>query len=812
MARLPSGKVTFLFTDIEGSTQLLDALGEADYETALADHRAKLRNAFARHGGVEVDTQGDAFFYAFADAREAVAASSEAQTALAQGPIKLRIGLHTGEPRLTAEGYVGREVHRGARIAAAGHGGQVLLSKQTRELIDAPAMDLGEHRLRDFAEPVWIYQLGTERFPPLKTISNTNLPRPASSFVGREKEVADIRRMLGDGVRMLTLTGPGGTGKTRLAIEAATELVPAHRNGVFWVGLAALRDSGLVSAEIGRTIGAKDGLAEHIGDRETLLLLDNFEQVIEASPELPALLSACPNVRLLVTSRERLRVQGEVEYAVPPLAEQEAVELFSARADTAADASSIELCRRLDNLPLAVELAAARASVLTPSQILERLSTRLDVLKGGRDAEARQRTLRATIEWSHELLTDDEQTLFSRLSVFRGGCSLKAAEAVVEAELDTLQSLVDKSLLRRNGDRFWMLETIRDYALERLMDSGDADAIRGRHAEHFLALAEEAEPRLHESSEWVDRLGRDHDNIRAALDFLQAGADTAVALRFAGALTYFWYLGGQLREGRDRLESILTTDERRTATRAKALNSAAWMLVEGGDAATGARRAEEALAIYRALGDRRGIAEALLELGVATSETGKPALAVALLEESVERFEELGSDQDVLLAVRNLAGVYHDAGDLRRAGALHERNLVRAREIRDVRTEAMSLGQLAMIAVDEGRVAEAIPMLRAQIRLWRDLGQKLPLAISLCRLALAIAVAGDARTAARLLSASHALLDDQLPGTTEVAKINNRTLQAAHAQLDEADFAEAWESGRRLTADEAVALAMGIAA
>jgi class 3 adenylate cyclase len=381
---LPIGTVTFLFTDVEGSTKLIDKLGEERYSDALAEHRRLFREAFARHGGVEVDTQGDAFFYVFACAKDAVAAAGEAQAALADGPITVRIGLHTGEPRVTGEGYVGREVHRAARIAACAHGGQVVLSKETRELVAAEVTDLGEHRVKDFAEPVWLFQVGDERFPPLKTISNTNLPRPASSFVGREREVGEVVALLENGARLVTLSGPGGSGKTRLAIEAAAELVPDFRNGVLWVGLAAVRDPALVSETIAQSLGAKGGLAEHLDERELLLLLDNFEQVVGAAAELSPLLEACPNLRVLVTSRELLRIRGEVEYAVPPLAEPEAIELFCARARMEADETIAELCRRLDDLPLAVELAAARTSVLSPSQILERLAQRLDLIAQGR--------------------------------------------------------------------------------------------------------------------------------------------------------------------------------------------------------------------------------------------------------------------------------------------------------------------------------------------------------------------------------------------------------------------------------------------
>jgi hypothetical protein len=363
MRELPRGTVTLLFTDIEGSTRLLQELGDG-YADALAEHRRLLREAFAAHGGVEVDTQGDAFFYAFDAPAAAVEAARRAQEALAGGPVQVRMGLHTGEPGAMEEGYVGLDVHLGARVAAAAHGGQVLLSQATRDLIEGPVLDLGEHRLKDFSEPVWMFQLGEESFPPLKTMSNNNLPRPASSFVGRERERAEIASLLRRNARLLTLSGPGGSGKTRLAIEAAADVVPEFKNGVFWVALAPLRDPALVVETIAQKLGAKDGLAEHVGERELLLLLDNLEQVVEVAPELASLLESCPNLCLLVTSRELLRVRGEVEYPVAPLAERDAVELFCERSRLSADKTIAELCRRLDQLPLAVELAAARTRAL----------------------------------------------------------------------------------------------------------------------------------------------------------------------------------------------------------------------------------------------------------------------------------------------------------------------------------------------------------------------------------------------------------------------------------------------------------------
>ncbi|MGH2572460.1 MAG: ATP-binding protein, partial [Actinomycetota bacterium] len=757
---LPSGTVTFLFTDIEGSTRLLHELGAEAYAQALAEHRRVLREAFARHGGVEVDTQGDAFFVVFPTAPGALEAAQAAQEALAQGQIRVRMGLHTGTPHLTEEGYVGQDVHIGARIAAAGHGGQVLLSKETRELAHAPVTDLGEHRLKDFEGQVWIFQLGRERFPPLKTISNTNLPRPASSFVGREKEVEEVASLLNDGARLLTLTGPGGSGKTRLAIEAAAELVPEFKAGVFWVGLAPLRDPAVVTDTIAQTLGAKDGLAEHIGERELLLLLDNLEQVIQAASEVASLVEACPNLKLLVTSRELLRVRGEVEYPVLPLAEPEAVDLFCARAGAEPDGTVQELCRALDNLPLALELAAARASVLSPRQILERLSQRLDLLKGGRDADPRQQTLRATIEWSYELLSPEEQRLFARFSVFAGGCTLEAAEEVAEADLDTLQSLVDKSLLRYTDERFWMLETIREYAAERLEVSREAEELRRRHAERFLALAEEAEPNLRGSpGKWLDRLEREHDNLRAALDRLQASGESELLLRLAGALSRFWYMRGHLAEGRRRLGSALRTDRHPTAARAKALVGAAVIAVEGADAATARDRAEEALALHRKLGDAWGTAYSGFMLGQAALAGSDMQGARQLFEESVRRFSELGDEHSILLSTLNLARAYDGLGDNERARSLHEENLRRARALHNERIEAMTLGPLGMYAFEEGRIEDALSMLKESLRMLRDLGEIRLIPWNLCRFAAAVA-SERAETAAWLLASSESLFTE----------------------------------------------------
>ena len=549
---LPAGTVTFVFTDIEGSTRMLAELGSDRYGDLLSRHHSVCREAWAAHGGVEVETAGDAFFVAFPTASGALRAASEVQAALPELGLHVRIGVHTGEVTVGETGYVGLEVHRAARIAAAAHGGQVVVSASTAALTrHADLVGLGEHRLKDIDEPVAIYQLGDGDFPPLKTISNTNLPRPTSSFVGRGHELREVLARFGRGARLVTLTGPGGSGKTRLALEAAATLVTHYNAGVFWVGLAALRDPDLVLSSIAQALGVKEGLPAHIADRQLLLLLDNLEQVIEAAPQLSELLGACPKLALLVTSRELLRIDGEVEFQVPPLAEPDAIALFCARAQDEPGDAVRELCARLDHLPLAVELAAARTRVLSAPQILDRLSERLDLLKAGRDADPRQQTLRATIEWSYDLLSNEEQRLFRAFSVFAGGCTLNAAEEIAGADVDALQSLVEKSLLRFTDERYWMLETIRHYAGERLRESGEAEVIELRHGGFFLELAtSHASGRGHVvESGAVRRIAPERDNLRTAIDAAVARNDLSFVAEALGLLWPVLLSTGNAHEG-----------------------------------------------------------------------------------------------------------------------------------------------------------------------------------------------------------------------------------------------------------------------
>jgi predicted ATPase/class 3 adenylate cyclase len=808
--QLPAGTVTFLFTDVAGSTRLLQELGAEAYGDALLQHRKLLRDAFGEHGGVEVDTQGDAFFVAFPSAPGALAAAARGQEELETGPIRVRMGLHTGTPHLTSEGYVGVDVHRAARIAAAGHGGQVLVSESTAALVRnaAALVDLGEHRLKDLSAPERIYQLGAGEFPPLKTLYRTNLPVPVTAFVGREHEVAQVASILSDESRLVTLTGPGGTGKTRLALQSAAALADVHPDGVWWVPLATLRDPELVLDTAAQAVGAKEDLAAHVGDQRMLVLLDNFEQLVEAAPRLPELLTACPNVRLLVTSRELLRVQGEVGYEVPPLADPEAVELFCTRARVEPDQTVAGLCRRLDNLPLAVELAAARTSVLTPAQIVERLGGRLDLLKGGRDADPRQQTLRATIEWSYDLLDDEEKELFARLAIFRGGCTLEAAEAVAGADLDILQSLVDKSLVRHTGERFWMLETIREYALELL----DEEDLANRHADYYLALAEKAfretiGPRPAES---LDRLEADHDNLRAALSRLETAGETQRALRLAGVLYGFWQVRGHFTEGQRRLETVLSADDSPTAARARALLG--WVVLRSGDvpAADAYAPAEEALRIYEGLGDAWGVARAHWNLGGIACDQRDWTRALDLFEKAREEFRAAGDEHHYLALTRGVAWVNEELGNIGRYRELVEEYLAGARAIGDERLEARGVGARAAWAIEEGRLADASRDMRRSFEIDRGLGFSLFIGVDLVRFAAILVRRGEAAEAAQIAGCADRVVEET--GAVRESWMETErtdTLALIRARLDEQEFAHAFELGRTLSVDEAAELALG---
>jgi predicted ATPase len=811
---LPSGTVTFLFTDVEGSTKLLHELGADAYAEALAEHRRIVRQACTAHGGVEVDTQGDAFFIAFATAPDALDAASATLAGLGAGPVRVRVGIHTGTPHLDEEGYVGVDVHRAARIAACGHGGQVLVSAATAALTGMDGLrDLGEHRLKDLSAPERLYQLGESEFPPLNSLYRTNLPVPATPFLGREHELGEVLGLLAES-RLLTLTGPGGTGKTRLGLQAAAEASDMYPDGVFWVPLAPLRDADLVLETAGQAVGATDGFAEHVADRSLLLLLDNFEHVVEAANELAELLGSCPNLQLLVTSRELLRVPAEQAYPVPPLEPQDGVDLFIARAH-AVDPAFVTspavpaLCARLEQLPLALELAAARVRVLPPEQLVDRLSQRLDLLRAGRGVDPRQQTLRATIEWSHGLLSEDEQRLFARLAVFRGGCTLESAEAVCDAELDTLEALVDKSLVRvRDQGRFWMLETIREFAGERLAASGEEAGLRERHAAHFRDLGAESAPHtLRHDRAWGDRLEVELDNIRAALDHFEERGEWQFALRLAAALVEFWGARAHIAEGLQRLETALAADGQPTAARAEALHAAADLAYGVGAIELSRNRAKAAIELARQLGDVWVEAGAVGVIGSIVQSEGDGRRARELWQESARLYRESGDESNALFEDRLVAWMHATLGERERALALYESTLERARALGDEYAQAACLDGLGSQAIKERRFEEAAQMFLEAYDLYDRHDDRYRIPISVSRFAWVLAGSGHPAEAAQILAAAEAELERIGARPGWVAASNDETRSTVLEQLGDEAFAEAWRGGEKLTPEAAAELA-----
>jgi predicted ATPase/class 3 adenylate cyclase len=806
----PTGTVTFLFTDVEGSTRLLHELGTESYAEALAEHRRVIRDACTRYRGVEVDTQGDAFFLAFPTAPGALAAAGEMTAALTYRQIQVRIGLHTGTPLLTEEGYVGGDVHRAARIAASGHGGQVLVSSSTAPLVEDELTDLGEHRFKDLGAPERIYQLGVGEFPALKSLYRTNLPVPATPFLGRERELVEVVGLL-DGTRLLTLTGPGGMGKTRLASQAAGVASDRYPDGVWWIPLAPLRDPALVLETAAQVVGSKSGLAESVADKAMLLLFDNFEQVVEAAADLASLLASCPNLDLLVTSREPLHVTGEQEYQVPPLAHEEGVSFFLARAravepDFQADEAVPEVCRRLDDLPLALELAAARVKALSSTQILERLEQRLPLLTGGaRDLPERQRTLRATIEWSHELLTPEEQQLFSRLAVFVGGCTLEAAEEVAEAELDTLHSLVDKSLVRHTGDRYWMLETIREYAGERLRASGDLEVTERRHAQHFLALAVSANLSLGTPGEQrFDLAISEEGNLRAALGWALAHDETEFGLELAVALDDFWYTNHP-QEGARWFASLLGVE----ASAPTALLLRASMGYGNAcrafdtDGATALYR--DALALARELGDERAVAMMFLELAMLAFEDGDYAESERLIDEGRAANERAGSPAVEVMRLETLGrlAAYRD-GDIGLARELVGQALTLARAAGLAFWEAEEASELAGYERAAGRLDIAEMHARDSLERSRQIRHRKGVIGAFATLATIARTAGDVERAGLLWGALEAE-ERRAPITWAM----DREAWEARVSADAGpEFERARRAGSVLSLDEAVTLAL----
>jgi len=714
MDRLPSGTVTFLFTDVESSTRLLSEQPEA-YPQLLAEHRRVLREVFGRHGGVEVDTQGDALFVAFPRASDAVAAAEEAQRALSDGPISVRMGLHTGEPVVTAEGYVGIDVHRAARIGAAGHGGQVLMSQSTRDLAGRDDLsDLGEHRLKDLSAPERIFQLGKGKFPPLRTLFATNLPVPLTPFIGRAREVAEAGALLvRDGVRLVTLTGAGGSGKTRLALQVAGAAADGYEDGVWWVPLAAVSEPADVMPAIGAVLGGGSA-SQVIGNRHLLLLLDNFEQVITAAPDVANLLETCRRLDVLVTSRERLRVRGEHAYPVPVLARNEARELFLAQARAIepafkADDNLDELCGRLDDLPLAIELAAARVSLLTTAQLLERLGRRLDLVSGERDAETRHRTLRTTIQWSHDLLTPHEKRLFAALSVFRGGWTLVASERVADANLELLQSMIDKSLVRRSeSGRYAMLETIREFAAEQLR-ADDREPILGRLLDYLLELF--ATANLSEDTRGAPRSDIAHaerPNLEVALAFAAASGRAVDGLRLLMETEMYWITNDPVG-GRGRLDRLLESagDNLDPGLKGHAFRfrAAAFDLNNRFDLSEPEYR--QALRAYEAANDAGHVAQIKSRIAYSVLRQGRAEQGVQMAIESLEDARRQKNVADEGFALYVLAQAAFQQGDVSRGAQLAHESVALSKQAGSIWLSGTILLATAEHLIAAGRLDEA---------------------------------------------------------------------------------------------------------
>ena len=872
MVDLPTGTVTFLFTDIEGSTRLVNALGDR-YADVLGRHHSLLREAVAEHQGVEVMTEGDAFFVVFPSPPAALSAAMRAQQLFdaeswpPDGEVRSRMGMHTGQAVLGGDNYVGLDVHRAARIAAAGHGGQVLLSDATRSLVEralpegAQLRDLGQHRLKDLPTSEHLYQLVIDGlavdFPPIRSLDArpNNLPLPTTTFIGREQQVADITRRLATS-RLVTLTGPGGTGKTRLSVRVAQEMLDENPDGCWFVPLDALRDPELVPSAIAGALNVRvpgdrppiDALSDWLRERRMLIVLDNFEQVTGAAPYVSQLLSAAPGLRVLATSRIPLHLYGEAEYAVPPLAtveelrgaagsperlsQYEAVQLFIERAvavkrDFAvnnANAPAVaEICARLDGLPLAIELAAARIKLLAPEQILARLEQNLGVLtSAAQDLPERQKTMRGAIDWSFQLLEAGERRLFERASVFRGGFTLDSAEQVIadpaleQDVFEGLASLADKSLLRTVDQpvevRFAMLETIREFATETLATSSDALDVRRRHAEHYFALAGSSEEHLTGANqvEWLDRLEREHDNLRSA--FSHAGELGLIdgALEAAGAIWRFWQQRGHFMEARSIYERLLALPGASPAARAKALLGAGGIAYWQNDFVATGRWYREARELYEMAGDSAGLAEALYNEAYVPLVAGDFEPVGPLATRSRDLFLELGDESGAAKGEQLLGYMHYFAGRPADALSFLGRAAAIYRRTSDLFLLADVLTGIAYGSAMSGDWDRSVESLREALAIFAEAGNEVGMAIVVEGAGAAAAFVGQRDLAARLFGAAEAA-KERLGGAAPGMLLQTRQHRAALVEaLGQERFDELAAEGAELSFSGAVDLARSL--
>ncbi len=869
-----------LFTDIEGSTALLSRMGDL-YGDALSEQRRIMRAAISASSGREMGTEGDSFFVVFESAQQALGACIAAQRELiatewpAGAALHVRMGVHTGEPSRHEDGYVGMDVNYAARIAATAHGGQVVMSSVTAQLFGAglPSgvrlVDLGWHRLKDIDEPARIFQLAAPdlpvAFPPLKSLGRrTSLPVPATPLVGRDTELGDLNGILSrPTARLVTLTGPGGVGKTRVALALAASVDTDYQDGVFFVPLATVTDTEVMWKVIADAVGAKastatgSAVSRHLAERSVLLVLDNLEQIADAPAVVAHLLAAARHATVVATSRRPLHLQGELEYSLPPLASpngstleqvaaSDAVTLFVQQAAlvrrgfalTHANADDVAaICRRLDGLPLAIELAAARAKLLPPRALLSRLGESLDLVATDVNRPSRQQTMRATIAWSHDLLTSDVAMLFRRLGVFADGCDLDALTAVTlgpdaasdsGAALKAINDLVDVSLVTASetdeGDlRIGMLQTVREYARDQLALAGETESTNQRHAEYYANFAERvnAEVRGPTKRAWLDRVEVEHNNLRAALSWTLGGADngnpvndqqrSALGLRIVSALSWFWILHyAHAAEGRRWLELAIkqTPVEETGPALAGALRGLGWLFVMSGETERAKATLERHVILYRQLGDATELSYGLELLGVVHRQLGQLDLANRRIRESREidkrnQFESRGVTDLV-----HLANIAMDRGDPDGAVTILNDAVGLAVRLEDTLWTSWTRAALAAALTRSGRPRDAIDLLCTLVDDVTSLGIQEMFADTLDNFAEAAAALGADLRAACLSGAANSHRERiGLPRPPP----DDRHLELSLAPARQRVGRHAWEAeiaaGRKLTPAEALRLA-----
>jgi predicted ATPase/class 3 adenylate cyclase len=868
MPEHPPNRTALLFSDIEGSTRLLQRLGQA-YPQVLSDHFSLIIAAVRRVGGRIVNTMGDGVFAAFATVPSAVEAAMAAQRSLVahkwppSGIVRVRMGMHIGAFAVDEPQFIGLDVHRAARICDAAHGGQILVSNAAASLCEGHLTqgmvlsDLGLHTLKDIDLPEHIFQVTAPgllaEFPPPRSrnVRPHNLPSEVTDFVGRPHELAEIRRLLGM-TRLLTLVGPGGTGKTRLALRVATEVLPKFEGGVYFVPLDAIRDPERVGTAIGRSLGINETetrpvlevILEYLATKKLLLVLDNFEQVLTAAPIVSQLLAGCAELKVLLTSRALLHIAGERVFEVLPLdlpaadigpdparlATVSSVDLFVRRATasqpgfalTRANAGAVaQIVTRLDGLPLAIELAAVRTRLFPPEVLAKRLDQRFKALGGGlRGASAHHRTLRDAIAWSYDLLNPEEQAIFRRLGIFVGGFTVEAAEYVAAGEpsadvIEVVSSLLDKSLLRsgilQGEARLTMLETVREFALEELEIAGERQRVAGQHVAYFLQLADEIESHLTGRAELVaiDRLTAEHANIRSALRTCLDRGNAETGLRICAAIWRFWHATGQISEGRQWFNQLLSGSDLSAAVRAKGLVGLAGLAYWQAEYPKALRCYQEALTLYRSLGDRLMEADALYSMSTTLTWSGDADAGGRFADEALAIFNELGARGKAGEALMAQGFARWMKNDLGGARPLWEASLAIARDTGDHVEAATKLLALASIKFQQGEERQA---LNDALTALKELVALKHVTYTIMAMDFVAALSANRRPneSVRLAGAAGKLRAVLGGGMRPEASGLKSTRSIAGRSLDSATIDRLWAEGEALKLEEAITFALGM--